>query len=72
MANYDIYFVAIILCGIGYWFLFKYLNKFFRLIRERYAIITAKITDYVQGIQMIQALNQGNKSFTRCGKGIIR
>ncbi len=60
---------AIILCGIGYWFLFKYLNKFFRLIRERYAIITAKITDYVQGIQMIQALNQ---EITRCGKGIIR
>ena len=53
---------AIILCGIGYWFLFKYLNKFFRLIRERYAIITAKITDYVQGIQMIQALNQEKKA----------
>ncbi len=53
---------AIILCGIGYWFLFKYLNKFFRLIRERYAIITAKITDYVQGIQMIQALNQETKA----------
>ena len=49
---------AIILCGIGYWFLFRYLNKFFRQIRERYAVITAKITDYVQGIQMIQALNQ--------------
>jgi len=53
---------AIILCGIGYWFLFKYLNKFFRLIRERYAIITAKITDYVQGIQMIQALNQEKRA----------
>jgi len=53
---------AIILCGIGYWFLFKYLNKFFRLIRERYAVITAKITDYVQGIQMLQALNQEKKA----------
>ncbi|HNX03763.1 MAG TPA: ABC transporter ATP-binding protein [Candidatus Cloacimonas sp.] len=53
---------AIILCGIGYWFLFKYLNKFFRQIRERYAVITAKITDYVQGIQMIQALNQEKRA----------
>ena len=53
---------AIILCGIGYWFLFKYLNKFFLLIRERYAVITAKITDYVQGIQMIQALNQEKRA----------
>ena len=53
---------AIILCGIGYWFLFKYLNKFFLLIRERYAVITAKITDYVQGIQMLQALNQEKKA----------
>ena len=53
---------AIILCGIGYWFLFRYLNKFFRQIRERYAVITAKITDYVQGIQMIQALNQEKRA----------
>ncbi|MEN6444974.1 MAG: ABC transporter ATP-binding protein [Candidatus Cloacimonas sp.] len=53
---------AIILCAVGYWFLFKYLNKFFRLIRERYAVISAKITDYVQGIQMLQALNQEKKA----------
>jgi len=43
---------------IGYGYLFRYLSKFYRQIRERYANITAKITDYVQGMQMIQALNQ--------------
>ncbi len=53
---------AIIICAVGYWFLFKYLNGFFRLIRERYAVISAKITDYVQGIQMLQALNQEKKA----------
>lgn len=41
-----------------YSFVFKYISRFFRMIREKYAIISAKITDYVQGIQMIQALNQ--------------
>ncbi|HNQ42838.1 MAG TPA: ABC transporter ATP-binding protein [Candidatus Cloacimonadota bacterium] len=48
----------IILCIVAYSFIFKYISKFFRQIRERYAVITAKITDYVHGMQMIQALNQ--------------
>lgn len=43
---------------VAYSFLFKYISRFFRIIREKYAIISAKITDYVQGMQMIQALNQ--------------
>ncbi|MDD3283154.1 MAG: ABC transporter ATP-binding protein [Candidatus Cloacimonetes bacterium] len=43
---------------IAYWFLFRYISRFFRIIREKYAIISAKITDYIQGMQMIQALNQ--------------
>lgn len=51
--------IAVIL----YWFLFKYLSKFFRKIREKYAIISAKITDYVQGMAMIQALNQEKRIY---------
>lgn len=42
----------------GYYFLIRYLSKFYRLIREKYADITGRITDYVQGMPMIQALNQ--------------
>lgn len=54
-----IYIMPIILISIVmYSFVFKYISRFFRMIREKYAIISAKITDYVQGIQMIQALNQ--------------
>jgi len=41
--------------------LIKYLSKFYRQIRERYANITAKITDFVQGMQIIQALNKQDK-----------
>lgn len=48
----------IIISIVAYSYLFKYISKFFRQIREKYAIISAKITDYVQGMQMIQALNQ--------------
>lgn len=48
----------IVICMVGYAFLFRYITKFFRQIREKYAIVTAKITDYVQGMHMIQALNQ--------------
>ncbi|MCB5271825.1 MAG: ABC transporter ATP-binding protein/permease [Candidatus Cloacimonetes bacterium] len=43
---------------IAYSFVFKYISKFFLKIREKYAIISAKVTDYIQGMQMIQALNQ--------------
>ncbi|MBP7195492.1 MAG: ABC transporter ATP-binding protein [Candidatus Cloacimonetes bacterium] len=43
---------------VGYYYLIRYLSKFYRLIREKYADITGRITDYVQGMPMIQALNQ--------------
>jgi len=49
---------AVVVCIVGYGLLIRYLYKFYRQIRERYANITAKITDYVQGMQIIQALNQ--------------
>ena len=49
---------AVVVCIVGYSLLIRYLYKFYRQIRERYANITAKITDYVQGMQIIQALNQ--------------
>ena len=48
---------------ISYYFVVKYLSKFYRKIRELYADITAKITDYVQGMQIIQVLNQQKKVF---------
>ena len=54
-----IYIMPIVVVSIiGYSFVFKYISKFFLIIREKYAIISAKVTDYVQGMQMIQALNQ--------------
>ncbi|MBW6514348.1 MAG: ABC transporter ATP-binding protein/permease [Candidatus Syntrophosphaera sp.] len=48
---------------VGYYFLIKYLSKFYRQIREKYALVTAKITDYVQGMQVIQSLNQQNRVY---------
>ena len=49
---------AVIVAIIGYSYLIKYLAKYYRQIRERYANVTAKLTDYVQGMQIIQALNR--------------
>ncbi len=49
---------AVIVAIIGYSYLIKYLSKFYRQIRERYANVSAKLTDYVQGMQIIQALNR--------------
>ncbi len=46
---------------VGYYFLIRYLSKFYRIIREKYADISAHITDYVQGMQMVQALNRQKK-----------
>lgn len=48
---------------VGYYFLIKYLSKFYRIIREKNALVTAKITDYVQGMPIIQALNQQDKVY---------
>lgn len=53
---------AVIISIIAYSYLIKYLSKFYRQIRERYALITARITDYVQGMQIIQALNQQKRA----------
>ncbi len=53
----------IIVCIILYWLLYKFLAKFYRRIREKYALISAKITDYVQGMSMIQALNQEKRVY---------
>lgn len=57
-----IYIMPIIIVSIiMYSFVFKYISRFFRIIREKYAMISAKITDYVQGMLMIQALNQESR-----------
>ncbi|MDZ4120778.1 MAG: ABC transporter ATP-binding protein, partial [Candidatus Cloacimonadaceae bacterium] len=52
---------AVIVTIIVYSFLVTYISKFYKLIRERYAEITARITNYVQGMQVIQVLNQQNR-----------
>lgn len=52
--------VIVMVC---YYFIVRYLSKFYRRIRELYAEITAKITDYVQGMQIIQVLNQQKKIY---------
>jgi ATP-binding cassette subfamily B protein len=49
---------AVAVSIFGYYHLIRYLSQFYRRIREKYAEVTAKITDYVQGMQVIQALNQ--------------
>ncbi len=48
---------------ITYYFVVRYLSRFYRKIRELYADITAKITDFVQGMQIIQVLNQQKKVY---------
>ncbi len=52
-----------IIVMISYYFVVKFLAKFYRRIRELYAEITARITDFVQGMQVIQVLNQQKKVF---------
>jgi ABC-type multidrug transport system fused ATPase/permease subunit len=47
----------------AYYFVVKYMSTYYRKIRELYADITAKITDYVQGMLIIQVLNQQTKIY---------
>lgn len=53
---------SIIIAIFAYYFLIRYLSKFYRKIREKYALVTGKITDFVQGMPMIQALNQQDRA----------
>jgi len=48
---------------VGYYFLIRYLSQFYMKIREKNAVVTAKITDYVQGMPILQALNRQNKAY---------
>ncbi|MCB5246881.1 MAG: ABC transporter ATP-binding protein, partial [Candidatus Cloacimonetes bacterium] len=61
VATYVLPMMAVAI--VGYYFLIKYLSKFYRLIREKNALVTAKITDFVQGMPIIQALNQQKKVY---------
>lgn len=54
---------AMTVAVLAYYFLIRYLSKFYRRIREKYALLSAKITDFVQGMQIIQALNQQQKVY---------
>lgn len=54
---------AVIITIIVYSWLVKYISKFYRTIRERYAEITAKITDFVQGMSTIQVLNRQQRVY---------
>ncbi|HRY83873.1 MAG TPA: ABC transporter ATP-binding protein [Candidatus Cloacimonadota bacterium] len=49
---------AVVIAIITYYYLIRYLSKFYRQIREKYAEVTARITDFVQGMQLVQVLNQ--------------
>lgn len=53
---------------IAYYFVVRFLWKYYRKMREFYADITAKITDYVQGMQIIQVLNQQQKAYSQLFK----
>ncbi len=57
-----------IIIMVSYYFVVRYLSKYYRRIRELYADITAKITDFVQGMQVIQVLNQQQKVFNHLSK----
>lgn len=49
---------AVVIAIVTYYYLIRYLSKFYRRIRERYAEVTARITDFVQGMLLVQVLNQ--------------
>jgi len=57
--------VPVVMIMVSYYFVVRYLYKYYRKIRELYANITAKITDFVQGMMIIQVLNQQRKVFDK-------
>jgi ATP-binding cassette subfamily B protein len=52
-----------ILVAIVFFLLSRRLTSLFRKVRELYAAITARITDYVQGMLLIQVMNKQEKVY---------
>lgn len=53
----------ILVITVSFFFLARLMSKVFKRVRELYAEITARITDYVQGMLVIQVLNRQQKVF---------
>lgn len=43
---------------IGYNFFIRFINKLFKIEREKYSEVTAKVTEYIQGMNVIQTFNK--------------
>ena len=54
----SILLIPILIVGISTRYLFKYLNKFYKKIRVSFAEVTSVLTEYIQGISIVQMYNR--------------
>lgn len=50
--------IPVIFTVIAYWYLVRYLSKFYRRARELYAVVTAQLTEFIQAMPVIQLFNR--------------
>jgi ATP-binding cassette subfamily B protein len=50
--------IPIFIVGFSTMFLFKYLNRFYKTIRSSFAEVTSVLTEYIQGISLVQLYNR--------------
>lgn len=52
------FLIPLVLLSLAFAFFFKYIVKFYRQVRERYSQITSLLTEYIQGMPVVQIFNK--------------
>jgi len=52
------FLIPLVFLSLSFGFFFRYIVKFYRQVRERYSQITSLLTEYIQGMPIVQIFNR--------------
>jgi ABC-type multidrug transport system fused ATPase/permease subunit len=52
------FLIPLVLLSVAFAFFFKYIVKYYRQVRERYSQVTSLLTEYIQGMTIVQIFNK--------------
>lgn len=62
------FLIPLVFLSISFGFFFRYIVKFYRQVRERYSQITSLLTEYIQGMPIVQIFNSEKDVIARMDK----
>ena len=55
------FLIPLVFLSVSFGFFFRYIIKFYRQVRERYSQVTSLLTEYIQGMPIVQIFNRQNE-----------